>query len=511
MFFAALLAAHVALLHLPYFWDEAGYYIPAAHDLLLTGALIPHSTPSNAHPPLVLAYLALAWKLFGYSVLVTRISMLAVAAFALLGIFRLSERVANTEVATVATICVAMYPVFFTQSSLAQVDLAAAGLTFWGLLAYVEKRGTAVAVWFSLAALAKETALLTPLALFAWEVIHYFVRRRPKKDPSQTSRKFSLFGIAAFLLVPVLPLGLWYLYHFLHTGFVFGNPQYFKYNVQGTLHPLRIFLVVLMRLWQVFGYFGMWLLTVAAAMAMFRPPLRDVPGERPRIALPVQYAFCSVIVAYVLAMSFVGGAVLARYMLPALPLVIVVLVSTVWRRIRLWPFALATVVFVFAVGLYRNPPYGFSLEDNLAYRDYVVLHEHAAAFLQSRYPSASVLTAWPESDELTRPYLGYVAHPFRIIQIDNFSAENLGPAAGNSAFDVAVVFSTKYQPPHPMLAHWQRWQDIKTRYFDYHRDLPPVIAASMLGGELVFDEHRGGQWIGVIQLQHSRQAALKVR
>ena len=50
--FAAIFLLHLPLLRLPYFWDEAGYYIPAARDLLLTGSVIPHSTPSNAHPPL---------------------------------------------------------------------------------------------------------------------------------------------------------------------------------------------------------------------------------------------------------------------------------------------------------------------------------------------------------------------------------------------------------------------------------------------------------------------------
>jgi hypothetical protein len=34
--FLAEFALHSALLHLPYFWDEAGYYIPAARDLLLS-------------------------------------------------------------------------------------------------------------------------------------------------------------------------------------------------------------------------------------------------------------------------------------------------------------------------------------------------------------------------------------------------------------------------------------------------------------------------------------------
>ena len=61
---------HLPLLRLPYFWDEAGYYVPAARDLLLTGSLIPHSTVSNAHPPLVMAWLALWWKVVGFAPLV---------------------------------------------------------------------------------------------------------------------------------------------------------------------------------------------------------------------------------------------------------------------------------------------------------------------------------------------------------------------------------------------------------------------------------------------------------
>ncbi len=138
--FVFIFLLHVPLLQLPYFWDEAGYYVPAARDLLLTGSLIPHSTVSNAHPPLVMAWLALWWKVVGYAPLVTRTAMLVLAAFSLLGVFRLAERVANTKVAVASTLCTALYPVFFAQSSLAQVDLAAAGLSFWALSAYVEGR-----------------------------------------------------------------------------------------------------------------------------------------------------------------------------------------------------------------------------------------------------------------------------------------------------------------------------------------------------------------------------------
>ena len=92
-----------------------------------------------------MAWVALWWKVAGYAPVVTRSAMLVVAAFSLLGVFRLAGDVANTQVAIASTLCTALYPVFFTQSSLAQVDLAAAGLTFWGLTAYLEERPRATA------------------------------------------------------------------------------------------------------------------------------------------------------------------------------------------------------------------------------------------------------------------------------------------------------------------------------------------------------------------------------
>jgi len=507
LFFLVLLALHAPLLHLPYFWDEAGYYIPAARDIWLSGSLVPYSTASNAHPPLVMAYLALAWKIAGYKPLVTRAAMLAIAAFALLGLFRLARRVASTEVAIASSICTALYPVVFAQSSLAHLDLAAASLTFWGLLAYVEERRLATVLWFSLAVVTKETAILAPLALLAWELVASIESRRLGFERVRLSARRGMI----YLLFPSVPLALWYLYHYHRTGLVFGNPEFFRYNVQATLHPMRILLAFGLRLWQVFGYLGLYLLTLAALMAMWLPPLADENRERPRIALHIQLAFLSVILAYVLAMAVVGGAVLARYMLPVVPLVIIICVSTLRRRVRYWRAVVGIIVLAFVAALFVNPPYGLSLEDNLAYRDYVHLHQNAEKFLEERYPRARVLTAWPASDELTRPYLGYVAHPMRALRIEDFTVEQLMSAAEfRSQFDVALVFSTKYEPPDSWFERCRLWQRWKTEFFGYHRDLPPAAAAQLLGGTLVYSDRRDGQWVGLIEMQQVQEARAAV-
>jgi hypothetical protein len=498
--FSGLVASHAPLLKLPYFWDEAGYYVPAAYDLFTKGELIPTSTLTNAHPPLVMAYLAVAWKTFGYSPVVTRTAMLLIAALALVGLFFLARTVSNVEVATAAIVCAALYPVFFAQSSLAHVDLAAAAFSFWALAFYFRKKLPAAAVVFALAALAKETAIITPLALVAWELFtgKKWTGDEPPAVPGRGSR-------IAWLLLPLLPLALWFAYHYWRTGFVFGNPEFLRYNLGETLHPVRVFFALVRRLWQLIGHMNLYVLTLAAALAMRFPAQSDHGRERPRIAITVQFTLAAVMAAHVVFFSLVGGAVLARYMLTALPLVILICVSTIWRRVRGWQFVIGLVCVVLAAGLFINPPYVFAPEDNLSYRDYVMLHQEAAKFIGDQPQARRVLTAWPATDELSKPYLGYVEQPLEVIKLRDLSPEELESAARTASFDIAFVFSTKYEPPRRL---WQPkfWENAQTSFFGYRRELIPEAAAGLLSGEIIFLKRRGGHWVAVIRVHRIQNA-----
>jgi Dolichyl-phosphate-mannose-protein mannosyltransferase len=504
LLFGVEILAHAPLIRLPYFWDEAGYYIPAARDLWRTGSLIPLSAPSNAHPPLVMAYLALCWRVAGSSPAVTRTAMLAVAAFALMGLFKLATRVANQQVAWAAVVCTAVYPVFFAQSSMAHVDLAAAALTFWALDALLADNAIATAIWFSLSVLAKETALIAPGALAAWSVLCPTIAGQRREILCRGKLRGAML---VALVAPLVVLTCWYGYHFAKTGYVFGNPEFFRYNVQATMSPLRMMLALGMRIWQAFGYLHLFVLTGLTGWLMTRPPLSDHGIERPRIAVPMQCLFAAVALAYITVMAVIGGAVLARYMLPVVPLVILVCVSTVWRRDRYWAALVGAVAVVFISGLFMNPPYGFALEDNLAYSDYIRMHQHAASYLEAHPPQTSVLTAWPASDELTRPYLGYVTHPFPVVRVEDFSLEQITTASQlESRYDAAFLFSTKYEPPRSLLARWTWWRNVKERYFGYHEDVDPESAARALGGRIVFRESSVGQWVAVIRFEKDQEA-----
>ena len=504
--YAFVFLTHLPLLRLPYFWDEAGYYIPAAYDFFRSGSLIPYSTLTNAHPPLPAIYLGFWWKVSGFVPSVTRLAICLVAAFALTGVFVLVRRLMNTPVAAATTLLTALYPVWFTQSTLAQADIYAAAATVWALAYALEelpsvRRGWCAVVWFSLASLSKETAIVTPLALAGWHV--WETRRKPAQARGH-------WRAAAQFLVPVIPLLAWYAYHFHKTGYIFGNPQFVRYNAVLTLHPLRFILALAQRLMQITFYMNLFVPVLCMVAAMFLPALRQQDGaKRPRVSWNAQAQIGIILLANILFFSIMGGALLARYLLSLYPLILLLCVSTWRRRLLQWRWMVLLSAVAFLAGLFVNPPYRFAPEDNLTYRSMIVMQQQAIAQVLHRAPGGTVLTAWPATDELTRPELGYVRKPVPVVAIDNFSLPQIQAAMRLPGYDAALVFSTKYQAEDTPA--WLRFGDHawNQQYFGYHYDLPPALIAKLLHGDLVWRVRTRGLWTAVILFNRPQEASLQ--
>ncbi len=495
--FVIIFLLHAPLLRLPFFWDEAGFYVPAAYDLAHSHTLVPTTTMDTGHPPLPAAYLAFWFSLSGWKPAVARAGQLLLAAFALTNVFFLARGLVGTGVAVASTIGTALYPIFFVQSSLAHADLAAAAFTLWGIRVSVEKHVWRSRFAFSLAVLSKETAIITPLALALWELLnrsHRSARHR--------------FANAGIYLLPLLPLCLWLEYHHHVTGRFFGNASFYQYNVTQAITPVRFVLALALRFWHLFGTMNMLALTAATGAAMMFPPVVGPTGERQRIAIPVQLQFALIMLAHLITFSLVGGALLTRYLLPAYPLVIILGMSTLHRRIASWEWPAAVMVIFFVLGLFFDPPYRIAPEDNLTYRDFIQLHATAAHFLEQHERDQVVLTAWPATDELTKPYLGYVKQPFPIVQIPDFTLEEtLRARTLKSKYRVAYLFSTKYEGSGWF--HSEFWDRLNERYFDYHRDLSPESAAQLLGGKVVYLARNKAEWVEIIEMEPSASFAFR--
>ncbi len=440
----------------------------------------------------------------------------------------------------------AIYPVWFAQTTLAHADMFAAAFSLWGIAFYVSGQhwGTqdtaatlpsspapppsptpqaiSTALLFSLAALSKETAIVLPAALFlleAWLLMRTRLSRRPglsSRSPASLSSRSEAEGSAslprtnhtmwlAALAFPALPLLAWYFYHRARTGFMFGNPEFLQYNATANLSVLRVALSLWHRLIHLTVHMNLFVPVIAAA-AILLLPSRDgkpfLPCEAVRMLLVL-------ITAQWIAFSVLGGALLTRYLLPAYPLVLLLCVAAWKSRTRWWSAIAALSLAGFAIGCEVAPPYPFTPEDNLAYRDMIVVHQHAIRELQHRFPGATALTAWPVTADLERPELGYTRTPVRTVQIDNFSAEEVAKAAANpGAYDAALVFSTKFDPPRGGLNLSVKNRENDQRFYGYHRDLLPSEIAQALGGRVVWQEDRKGEWAAVLYFPRSYDVRL---
>ncbi len=486
--FLALVLLHYPLLSLPYFWDEAGYYIPAALDFSRSGLLIPQSTWRTGHPPLVIVYLGLAWRFFGFSPLVTRSAMILVAAATVVTVYALGRRVAGGEAAAWSALLLAVSPLFYAQSALAHLDLAAALFTTLAVLALLIRNVPGFSLAASLAILSKETAAI--FLLVAWAYAW-----RARRELSPTAR----FGLA----VPLLPLVAWTAYYHHSTGYWTGNREYLEYNFYATLNPARVPWSLLRRLYELLlGGFN-WVLIAGAAIGSWRGQrlrphrLEDQPEEERCLLCRFLFLAGGLSVTYVVMLSLVGGAILPRYLLPVFPsffLVSVLLVGRLPRRIARGILVAATACFVSA--WFLNPPYPFPFEDNLSYADFVRLHQQAARFLESRPAGTRILTAWPASDELTRPFLGYVRKPLVVVPVRGFTAHGINETPPES-FDLLYLYSRSWEPRINWLTRFAGFEKLQENYFDYAPQIREDILVARYGLRLLVRYERRGQWVNI--------------
>lgn len=425
LFAALLFLLHASLLNLRPFWDEAGQFLPTALDLLRHGWWVTRTAIPNVHPPGVEIYLVLWYKIFGYSIVVTRVAMLFVAAFGLLLTFLLAIELTRGlpgAPAFLPPLLLLVSPLFFMQSLMAQLDMPAMVLTLLTVLLFLHERYAAAALAGVALVLVKETALVTPFVLCL-----LLLRRRGWKH-------------AAWFIAPPLALGGWLLILHRSTGYWLGDPGFAHYNIAYSLHPVRLAVSFLRRLYYLFfaefRFLGtLALLLVARSCSTFQKrEWRDVLW---------------IAAGNLLVVSVLGGAELERYSLPVLPLLYIGF-TTAFAQVKQRLAAGLTIALLAGlfINIFWNPPYPFPYENNYAMVDFVRLEQSAAEFAENDLPSnTTVATAWPYTAGFRNPDFGFVHRKLRLVETGDFDFESI-QAIAPTKFDVLIAYTRTWDPAY---------------------------------------------------------------
>jgi 4-amino-4-deoxy-L-arabinose transferase-like glycosyltransferase len=467
----AWLLLHLPLLSQPYFWDEAGQFIPASLDLFYSGELVPHSTIPNVHPPGVMLWLAATWRLFGYSIVTTRLAMLLIALLGCWCVYRLAadflcpQRTAAWM--TLALLCLS--PLFFSQAAMALLDMPAMVVTALALLLFLQERLILAAIACMALVMVKETGALLPAVLG-------IVLARERR-----------FKQSALFVLPALPLAAWLILLHAHTGDWFGNAAFERYNLTYPLNPVRLALALFRR-----GYY----LFVSSGYIIGTAALLYTRKQTPRTrAWTVGTLFA---LAHFAAMCVIGGAVLERYLLPVLPITLALFANALCALTRAWRnAAFACMCAASATCIVVNPIYPFPLENNLAWTDFVGVQHDAAQFLTTHLPPGSLIAAnFPFSNCMRRPELGYTTQRFDVKDVPDYTPASLEPLRGQH-LDAFAIFSSTWDPLG--LNHNARWVAFLEKFYAFVPDVPTDQIPSLLGLHRVARFQRHGQWIELYQ------------
>jgi len=406
---AVVLISKTPTLNLPYHWDELEAYVRPAHYLAQEGLwrIVPGTYPDTpeyepaigrenpeetffGHPPGLYFSLALLYKLITESVW---ISHLFAIAFAFLGVYytyRLGSFLFDRVAGLFAALFLFCTPLYFAQAGLVLGDLPITALGVMSVYYALRERYGVFLLCSVYMVLVKETSVAILAAL--WLYVFWAQRKQPN-----FKRKL------VFHSIPILILGLFFLWQRLATGSVFPNP-YMDYN--------RVFYFD----WSHASWVIRWTL-----IEQYRWVLCGLVAVHflvcRRRAWKKEYVLFALIgLSYTGAFCFLFF--MTRYILPFLPFLCLAGAAAIAALTRnRWVQTAVTTIIMIAFGtkFYGNSIGYSNYGEDLQYTDMIAIHQEACHYIENNFENPNIVTLYPVSLMLREPYLGYVKRAIPVV------------------------------------------------------------------------------------------------
>jgi hypothetical protein len=215
-------------MQLPFFWDEAWAYLPAIRTMaegnpsLMPGSFDPELYRGH---PLLFYYLSSLWiKFLGHSLPIIHLFPLFISIALLLSTYFITYRFTNSFFsAFLASLILAIQPIFLTQSTFLLMEVLLALLVVWSFWFYFTKRWVAFIIFVSLALWTKESAYCLLPTFFLAAILEWYYKKITTKHFLIIFSKLAIAFLIgfSFFISQKIKLG-WYFFP-LHTGMINFN------------------------------------------------------------------------------------------------------------------------------------------------------------------------------------------------------------------------------------------------------------------------------------------------
>lgn len=405
----------------PYWWDSAGFVILGAKIILKSNfmTLDPNLAGAYPHTTLFLVLLALSWKIFGESLLVSHLLMLFFTVLLFVYMFRLAQLLTGSKwrgnlTAFLAGILLLFTPVFFAQLGIIYMEIPVTAFAVMSVYYYLRKNIPLYLLSTILMVYTKDVSVFVLLVILAFDFgkqLVYSVSSDKKIVWKDYLKRLALLGL------PIFVLFLWFLHHKITTGWWYIPP---------TAPWAGPKVIVPENIQQVLSFFfaGQWRIIPTIFVLIFL----EESFIRKKFQKDLFRAdlFLIILIPIATALFFGMTEFLHRYIIIGLPFFYILfyyLFTTLLQkktvRFQLISLSLVTVIICALfytqwdlhrrIAFWRFPP----LEENLEYKDVISIGEAVSSYLEKNHPNAKILTSFPANYMFAQPFQGYVKKPLR--------------------------------------------------------------------------------------------------
>lgn len=349
---------------------------------------LPNSLDSG-HPPIFGMYMALCWKIFGKSLVVSHWAMFPFLVSIAVALPRLITRYLGYANLNFICLLFVFEPTLISQASLTSPDIVLVSFFLWALVFYNEEKYT----WLSLILIPMSfISLRGMMVLFA---LFIAILIDQKKINKKTILTFTPAVIICFY---------WLFRHyqlFGWIGFHSDSPWASSFQTVGIKQILFNFFLMIWR-WIDFGRIAFWIIATVLIVVQIRNGKKLSKAQKFPMILLITLS-----IVFTANTIFADGLIGHRYYMPIYIIALLVTLQLIENNLSKRKTGIQVVIFIaFMVGakyVYPNKT-AMGWDATLAHRPYYSLRDDAIKFLvEKNIPLQKVGAGFPSLD--TREYL----------------------------------------------------------------------------------------------------------
>lgn len=375
--------------HIPFFWDGLTY-VQAAHFYYghnFSALILPENLDICGSPLIHWMYVALSWKIFGKTLLISHLALLPF----LLGIaweyYKLAKRFLKVEFVPLAMLLLLCEPALTTQSITMGYDISKLYLFLLALNALLSGKGMLYSIAITLLCLCSIRGIM--LAVFLG-IIHIVFMKMIRKG-------FRMKELLWYLL-PLAVAGGWSAFHYYETGWFFFSPSpEYEADQRTVLSVSGIVRKCIYVLWQLADFGRIFLLLFIAGGIFY---LRKRIASSPATFMPALITALLVLL-YLVAHGTLSTPFGHRYLLPVYACLLIAACS-IAQKIN-WGTKKTYLLFIFLcagliTGNFWQYGGGFSngWDASLKILPYFEMRKEMEQFIEAeKIPPSSIGTKFP--------------------------------------------------------------------------------------------------------------------